>query len=405
MPTSLGWRLATWSACVVSIFAGRAAADDVTLKTGATVRGHATEARLADHSRVLEIRTSSGALIVLEHDQVQQIKRSAATQKPAGNSKSTKPRLTAKQQAWMTKVRSLLAHLLGDDRDQSRHARSQLLNINDPDALPALVRYLQQNPNEELRHLYVAILRDLPGPNTAYYLVQQSLFDPSAQIREDARHALGSERAEKARALYILALKLRDANLASRAALGIQEVGDPDGDAIPYLIEALVHVGPRVITTQQLEWIDLGPPPDATGMPRFRITSYHEGPAWFGQMGAGIAGGSVGPVTQIRTRAIPQSSQEQQLQPPHNWAVGLAPPKTTIVPESDGNPAVLDTLLKLSGRAKSDFGYNRDNWRRWWANEKASRDSQKRPSDKPISRQTPEPKVDSAHVLSGRQTD
>jgi hypothetical protein len=398
MRNSSGWRLVTCPACgiAISLLASRAAADDVTLNNGATLRGRATETRLADHTRAVEIRTSSGGLIVLERDAVKQIKRGAATaQNAGGNPKSNKPRLTAKEQAWMTKVRSLVAHLSSDDRDQSRRARLQLLNINDPDALPALVRYLEQNPDEELRHLYVAILRELPGPNTVYYLVKQSLFDPSIQIREQARQAIGPARADGARILYIYALKLHSSNLATRAALGIQEVGDPHGDAIPYLIEALVHVGSHVLTLhEELAWFEYDPPVPPIGAPTgLRLISVHAGPAWFGQMGDGFVGGSVPQISHVRV-----GGQSQPPQPPQGPLGTLmqaaGPSRSTIVLDRDGNPAVLDTLVKLTDHTKSSFGYNRDSWRRWWANEKANRDLQKRPTDKPISRPTPEANSD-----------
>ena len=408
MLISTRWRLAGCPACVFAllIFADHAPADEVTLKSGATVRGRATEVRLPDHSRVVEIQTSTGGLIVLERDAVKQIKRGAATaQKPAGKPTSNKSHLTAKEQAWMTKVRSLATQLSSDDRERSRRARSELLSINDPDALPALTRYLQQSSDEELRHLYVAILRDLPGPNTVYYLVQQSLFDPAAQIREQARHAIGPERADGARTLYIYALKLHSPNLASRAALGIQEVGDPNGDAIPYLIEALVHVGTRVITLQEeIAWFEYYPTFDPPGASQLRLVSVHEGAAPFGQLGEGMRSGRItergthehnGPLIASPPQQIwpfPYLRNGKLIDPPQaplpkgTFMQAAGPLKSTIVTERDGNPAVLETLLKLTDHTKSDFGYNRDNWRSWWANEKASRDSQRRPSDKPISR-------------------
>jgi len=208
MRLSTGWRCAMGAACTTAalLFVARAGADEVTLQSGAIVRGHASDVQLPDHSKVVEIRTSSGALIVLERDSVKQVKRIAAGQKVV--QAANKPRLTAKQQAWMTKVRSLVSHLTSGNRAQAQRARDELLKIDDPDALPALTRYLQQNPDEELRQIYVAILRYLPGSSAVYYLVSQSLFDSSSQIRETARNAIGAERADSARTLYVFALKL-----------------------------------------------------------------------------------------------------------------------------------------------------------------------------------------------------
>ncbi len=71
-------------------------------------------------------------------------------------------------------------------------------------------------------------------------------------------------------------------------------------------------------------------------------------------------------------------------------------PLVSTLHEKDGNEAVLDTLLKLT-KQQPGFGYNRDNWRSWWAAEKASRDLQSRRADKPISQQS------SAERFSARQ--
>jgi hypothetical protein len=377
-------RYVTAATCmsVALLFVARASADEVTLQSGAIVRGHASEVQLPDHSKAVDIRTSSGALIVLEWDSVKHVKHSAASQK--GTPAANKPRLTAKQQAWMTKVRSLAARFASGDREQARQARNELLKIRDPDALPALTRYLQRNPDEELRHLYVAILRDLPDPNTVYFLVSQSLFDSSAQIREEARNAIGSERADSARTLYIYALKYQNPNLATRAALGIQEIGDPNGEAIPYLIDNLVYVGRRAITLPEVTWQEWSPAP--MGPTGLRLVSVHEGAASFGQMSGSVGGG---PAASVPVRASgpiqsasPTSSGQTVLQL-------IGPQKTTYVPESTNNPAVLDALDKVSDQQKTSFGYNPNNWRRWWAGEKASRDLQKHKTDTPIPRQPP----------------
>ena len=46
----------------------------------------------------------------------------------------------------------------------SRKARVDLLNIDDPDAIPALTEILRNSRNEDMRRLYVAILEEHPQP-------------------------------------------------------------------------------------------------------------------------------------------------------------------------------------------------------------------------------------------------
>jgi hypothetical protein len=389
MRLSTGWRYATGAACTTAalLFVARVGADEVTLQTGAIVHGHASEVHLPDHSKAVEIRTASGALIVFDRDSVKQVKHSAAGQKVV--QAANKPRLTAKQQAWMTKVRSLVSRLTSGNRAQVQQARNELLKIDDPDALPALTRYLQQNPDEELRRIYVAILRDLPGSNAVYYLVSQSLFDSSSQIREAARNAIGAERADNARTLYIFALKFPDPSLATRAALAIQEIGDPNGDAIPYLIEALVHEGKRAVILPKTEW---GFADDWQALfitAKIHIISEHGGPM-------GLYDNPpirVGPIPVMKN---PPPAIQPAPAPP-SILVPFNAPVVSILHEKDGNQTVLEALLKVTN-LQPGFGYNRDNWRSWWANEKANRDLQQRPADKPISQ--PGPPLDAVRTRS-----
>ncbi len=102
---------------------------------------------------------------------------------------------------------------------------------------------LGSSRNVEARHLYVVILHNLTGPKPVYYLVALSLFDPSPEIRADAREALRAEQLESARLFYIAALRSGTPALARRAAIALGEIGDPRGDSVPYLIDALVSYG------------------------------------------------------------------------------------------------------------------------------------------------------------------
>ena len=89
----------------------------------------------------------------------------------------------------------------------------------------------------------MVILHNLTGPKPVYYLVALSLFDPSPEIRADARQALRAEQFESARLFYIAALRSGTPALARRAAIAMGEIGDPRGDSVPYLIDALVSYG------------------------------------------------------------------------------------------------------------------------------------------------------------------
>jgi HEAT repeat protein len=129
-------------------------------------------------------------------------------------------------------------------------ARNTLMNIDDTDAIPALSTHLGSNRNEEARHLYVVILHNMKGPKPVYYLVALSLFDESLQIRSEARKAIREDQLDSARMLYIAALRSAPPKLARVAAVGLGEIGDPRGDSIPFLINALVSYGTVATMTE-----------------------------------------------------------------------------------------------------------------------------------------------------------
>jgi hypothetical protein len=359
-----------------------ARADEITLRSGATLHGHVTEGPLPNHARGVEVETASGSRIVFERTTVKQVKRGAAAGQKTAAGQAAKPRLSPTEQAWMTTIRGLVSRLGGSNRDLAARAWWDLGNIQDPDALPGLARYLQQSPDADLRHLFLEIVRSMRGENPVYYLVYQSLFDPSVELREQARQSLGPERADSARTLYIYALKFREPTLATRAALGIQEIGDPNGDAIPYLIEALVYTSRREIVLPKTEWIPLAwsTSPDAN----IRIVNEHSGPAWFGQMN-GPTGGRPLPAAPAQSGKTTQLPQQLVDHPDPVVAIDI--PVKSVMRDKDGNSTVLDTLLKVT-KLQPGFGYNRDNWRSWWTAEKASRDLQPHRADKPIAEQS-----------------
>jgi hypothetical protein len=299
------------------------------------VHGHV--AAYSANSKSITLRTSSGALIVFDRESVKQVKRGADPGPIAAGAKpgSKKPHLTAEGEAWMPRIRSHVARLLGTS-EQSRSARAELLRIEDPDSLPALTRYLASHPLPEARLLFVTIARGIHGAKPVYYLVALSLYDPSPQVREEARNAIGPERADFARPLYIEALKTREQRLASLAAKGIAEIGDPNSDAVPYLIDALEF--------RAAQPVELSP----SRVFLLRCPSCAE------------------------SRAVALT-----------FRVVDVPALNEVVSVKDRNLAVLDTLTMVTDRK---LGYSRDEWRRWWVNEKKNRDLQKLSKDHVIQR-------------------
>jgi hypothetical protein len=302
-------------------------ADIVNLASGGTLRGNV----IADSygSRAVAVRTSTGGLILLDPAAVKQVQRSSG---PSASSphKAAVPRatLTAAERAWGSKIRPLVAHVFGSDPDQRRRARLKLLEIQDRNAIPALSQSLAANSSEEARLLYVDIMKDMPGETTVFYLVAVSLYDPSTTVRDAARNAIGPVRADAARRMFIEALRSGDLDLASLAARGVGQIGDPAGDTVPSLIDSLVYRRAERVAVSRF------------GPSRRRESNCSP------------------------TRAIALT-----------YGAGV-PPCVRTITSDHANHAVLDALVKISDLKYPGFGVNVDQWRRWWALEKKNRDIQ-----------------------------
>jgi hypothetical protein len=341
--------------CVVSVTVaalcvrpGRS--DVVTLSSGGEVRGTVVSGTSASSSKPLSIVTGTGAVITFSRDTVLTVQRGAGAG-PKSVAAPTRVQLTPEEQAWMPKISGLAARLFDSDSNQSRRAGAELSRIEDRAAIPALTKYLARSSIVEARRLYIAIVKNLPGPTPAYYLVALSLFDPSSTVRDDARKAIIPDKAEAARVMYIEALKTRNSDVASRAAKGIAEIGDPRREAVPYLIDSLVYDNPHP-----------------------EVWAYHHD------------GCNCSP-----NRAILMMYGRRRF-----YTYPTEPLRSTYLARFSGvNPAVLDTLVKISDQKYPGYGSSTDNWRRWWVADKMSHEAH-RHQDRVISRQKPDSSPDSS---------
>ncbi len=397
-------------------------ADSVKLQNGGAVAGSVTTG-----TKQISVRTATGALIVFERAAVKQVVRGHASPKSSptvtktSSRSSSKLALTAAEDNWVPRVRGLVSRLFGGDREKSRQARRALNQIDDVDAIPALSVSLGSSRNVEARHLYVVILHNLTGPKPVYYLVALSLFDPSPEIRADARQALQAEQLESARLFYIAALRSGTPALARRAAIALGEIGDPRGDSVPYLIDALVSYGTiaslrataqynvlymnTIDATPGLKISDSNLHSHATGTAPPRPARDSSGslpnPADLvtrsddnvGQSSPASSAISNGPATPQAADAQP--SFATPVVAPTTMTGSASPTNPIIADESYDppkkkcgshdrpltgyvdHPEVLDALVKITDQQSPGYGFNQDRWRSWWMNEKTNRDLQK----------------------------
>jgi hypothetical protein len=412
------WIAAGASAACLLLSAKLLVADTVTLNGGGSVNGSVTSS-----SKSVSVRTSTGAVIVFDRSVVKHITRGHAASKAvatsgatAAKTESKKHKLTAAEEAWTPKVRALASRLYGGDPNRSRMARDTLRNIDDSNAIPALSSQLGSSRREESRHLYVLILHGIKGPKPVYYLVALSLFDPSPAIRSDARKAIREGQLDSARLLYIDALRSGSPPLARLAAIGLGEIGDPRGDSVPYLINALVTYGTVATLRDRPElgvvYTTLAYPTPGLKLSD-RITSavpdrvVSSGVQTASAITAAVDSGTPTPGGGTITAGVPSGQAVQNLIPnssgmPNGVAGTVSSPfasspmgvdtyEQPIVakaPCSHSNydkalsgevdhPEVLDALLRITGQEHPGYGFNRDRWRSWWAGERTNRDLQK----------------------------
>jgi hypothetical protein len=425
-------------------------ADNVKLDGGGSLSGS-----VRSTSKTIAVRTSTGAVLVFDRSDVKEVNHGhAPAAKPASNGAAAKAqppkkrKLTPEEEAWMPKIRSLVSRLYGSDRNKSAQAKNTLLNIDDTDAIPALSTYFGSSHDEQARHVFVVVLHSMKGPKPVYYLVALSLFDESPQIRSEARKAIREDQLDSARILYMAALRVGHPRLTRVAAISIGEIGDPRGDSIPYLINALVSYGTVATITEPAQYgllysitVQATPGLNFSGMtfsvPNSGMTYIGTGtspiyltPSGMAQAQAALSkatgpgqplgiggtiylqapgffpGGQFGKDFTPNSKGMPDVELKETTGP--GGGGGLPGPPTSgndyslpvigmTSPSHDkrirglaDHPEVLDALVKITDQKYPGYGFNRDRWRSWWATEKANRDLQKPPaSDRVISSPKP----------------
>eukprot|EP00913_Durusdinium_trenchii_P008952 g8418.t1 len=143
-----------------------------------------------------------------------------------------------RERDWAIKVktwRAWMSHRIAEKRVEGTQ---KLKGITDPDAVTGLARYLSKDQNPQVRSMYIDILGNIPGSQSATALVKQMLNDISDDLRYKALNAIRDEQFAAAMAMFIEALKSPSNMIVNRAALGLRRVGNEN--AIVPLVNALV---------------------------------------------------------------------------------------------------------------------------------------------------------------------
>ena len=238
---------------------------------------------------------------------------------------------------WTEKIRGWTQAMFSDDAEKRRRGRAQLMKVTDPKAIPALNRVVRASESEDMRALYVHILSRIPGPEPVSLLVQQSLFDSSQAVRVAAQELITPQRRDQACPIYAHELKNSENDVVRRAAMMLEKIGDDR--FVPQLIDALVTT--HQVATQVLDnsnTYSFGRNgtfgnPDSIALP----------PDVAGKLAAGAYPNGI----------IVMPTPDQ-----------MARVRTVMVPREFKNSEALSALETLT---KQSFGYDKDEWKRWWA--------------------------------------
>lgn len=240
------------------------------------------------------------------------------------------------ERQWASTIRRLVIAMRSPRRQQE--VLAELAAIDDPLAVPALVRTFADHTDRSVRMIYVDVLANIPGPAPVEPLVQRSLRDADPQVRFAAMNHIEGTRGPIAVPMFANALKSDDNQVVRRAASAIARFGGEE--VVPQLADALV-TRHEYRVAQRTTSGSMGFNTDGSGMVNPGKLSVSPEMAAMIQQGAVVLP-SQNPVGKVR------------------WV---------RVKYDHRNAEVHDALVKLTGR---DFGYDERTWRLWWGSRKAN---------------------------------
>ena len=247
-----------------------------------------------------------------------------------------------REDEWRRTIARWAAALRRGTATQQQDAVRGLRAIDDPHAVPGLVRSFQNDSNLERRLMYVELLGQIPGEAPVKPLIVQSLRDVDGRVREAAAKAIPPDQHGLATLYLSESLGSKSNQVVRRAATTLAVVGTRE--AIPRLIDALVTTHKHNVTVA-----------DQSNTIGFRV-------------GGGFATpGESGSTLPVEVEAAARLGQL-----PHGVIVHSPSrpviTRTVTVDKAEQNAEVLVALQTLT---KTSFGYDQRAWRRWWSDQES----------------------------------
>ncbi len=157
-----------------------------------------------------------------------------------------KDKLNRAQLEWNSKLKRWSAWL---GTDKAAQAIAGIKAIDDPVAIRALTKFLEDERRQDIRLLYVQALGRINVPASLEVLVAVSLFDGDEEVRLAALDEVVSRGYRQGVGRYVQVLKHKDNAVINRAAVALGKLNDES--AVGPLIDALVTTHTYVIKKGQ----------------------------------------------------------------------------------------------------------------------------------------------------------
>ena len=244
-----------------------------------------------------------------------------------------------REQAWYTKIRLWHGWLRSGDPTRYREGFAEIRKLEDPTAIPALVKYFGHDTNESFRTLYLEALGRMPGSAAVEPLVRQHLLDVAPGVRDTAFGIIAAQHPEAALPYLLRGLRHDNNKVVRRAGVALEQLGDER--VIPDLIKALITAHRKSIQVPQ----------------KVPTTTFSSNGAY------GPSGIPLPPEIAIalRTGNLPYGVNVTGAGPLYRM-------RTVTIRVNHENQEVLDALQKISGES---FGFDERVWQQWWTGKKS----------------------------------
>lgn len=227
-------------------------------------------------------------------------------------------------------IRVAQRYLRQDDPDRQAQAKTDLLAIKEPIAVPLLMNILGKKGQDAERRILVDVLKGIEGPESTQALVECALVDSVEANRLAAVDAVKPRKSIQLVSQLVKELRNNDNSRVRRSAVLLGEIGD--SSIVPSLVDAIVTTHKTVIEPSFLDRLG------TMGSHKTRTTETVTLPNG----------------TTIRRNLLKGQTAQTITSPPVI--------QTQVIVEDVKNEEVLAAIEKITGK---NFGFDETAWRQW----------------------------------------